>query len=137
MATVLLGNTSPVQAPVGTSVAVNGEQVAAPAPVESTLDEKTIVLVETPDFDSDGQAVPLDKKLAEVRHAFAVHSADQADWVEGHDEFFTLAVSQVFDCAVGRPDGWDAPAAPAAPSAPAAAPTASVVADVQVSPQEA
>lgn len=107
MATVLLGNVAPIQAPVGTSVAVNGEVVAAPEPVENTLGEKTIVLVETPDYDAEGQLIPLDRKLAEVRNAFALHAASPAAWVEGHDDFFNQAVSQVFGCPVGRPADWD------------------------------
>lgn len=138
MATVLLGNTSPIQAPVGTSVVINGEQVTAPEPVESTLAEKTIVLVETPDADAEGQTIPLDKRLAEIRSAFAVHSSAPAVWVEGHDEFFTQAVAQVFSCPIGRPDDWDAsPEAPEAVSAPESVPVAATVQEVPVTGQEA
>jgi hypothetical protein len=100
MATVLLGSTSPRQAPVGTSVAVNGE---ASEPVEDApVAGKSVVLIETPDDEG------LDKQLAEVRNAFRLHSHEDAAWVEGGDDFFAKAVSQVFNCPVGRPDDWDA-----------------------------
>lgn len=100
MATVLLGSTSPRQAPVGTSVSVNDE---APESVEDApTSGKSVVLIATP-VDQ-----PLDKKLAEVRNAFRLHSHEDAVWVEGHNDFFNQAVSQVFNCPVGRPDDWDA-----------------------------
>lgn len=107
MATVLLGSTSPQRPSEGTSTSVNGE------PVETTTDDlpsKTVVLIETPDTDVEGNPIPLDKKLSEIRNALALHSQNGAEWVEGVDEDFTKNVSQTFNCQVGRPDGWDDPA---------------------------
>jgi hypothetical protein len=100
MATVLLGSTSPRTAPEGTSVSVNNETVAVD---ENAPKGKSVVLIETP------QGAPLDKQLLEVRNAFALHSNSDAVWIEGHDEFFCKAVSQMFvDCKIGRPSDWDA-----------------------------
>ena len=106
MATVLLGSTSPQRPPEGTSASVNGE------PVETTtesLPSKTVVVIETPDTDIEGNPIPLDKKLSEIRNALSLHSQNGAEWVEGMDEDFTRAVSQTFNCSVGRPDGWNDP----------------------------
>lgn len=131
MATVYLGNNAPVQAPLGTSVKVNGE---SDGPAPEVLEGKTIVVIQTPDTDSEGNPIPLDKKLTEVRNAFAVHSAGSAVWVEGHDDFFNQAVAQVFGAQVGRPADWDAPEEPQEPvSTPAAVPT---VDQVEVTAQD-
>lgn len=104
MATILLGTTSPKSPPPGTSTSVNGESVEAPQ--DPNLPDQTVVLIETPDTDFDGVAVPLDKKLTEVRNAFVLHSGEGAAWVEGQDEDFVKNVSQVFNCKVGRPSNW-------------------------------
>lgn len=105
MATVLLGSEAPKAPAMGTQASVNGEATKNDETVQ--LPAKTVVLIDTPDLDDEGNKIPLDKKLQEIRNAFALHSDQGASWVEGADEGFTGAVSQVFDCEVGRPDGWD------------------------------
>jgi hypothetical protein len=105
MSTVLLGSEAPKAPELGTQASVNGEEVESDLNVD--LPARTIVLIDTPDFDADGNKVPLDKKLMEVRNAFALHSSDGASWVEGEESGFTGAVGQVFDCEVGRPNDWD------------------------------
>jgi hypothetical protein len=104
MATVLLGSESPKAPQSGTQANVNGE--AAKSDETVSLPERTLVLIDTPDVDAEGNKVPLDKRLQEIRNAFALHSESGAAWVEGEDENFTNSVSQVFDCPVGRPDSW-------------------------------
>jgi hypothetical protein len=140
MATVLLGTNSPKSAPLGTSASVNGEQV--PSQKGPNLPDHTVVLIETPDVDGAGNPVPLDKRLSEIRTAFALHSGEAAAWVEGSDVDFTKNVSQVFNCSVGRPSGWDTPQPVAEkPQEPAQAPaepqSVLPVQEVQVVAQEA
>lgn len=107
MATVFLGSTAPIAPAPGTQATVNG---AAPkSDPQAKLPAQTVVVIDTPDVDDYGNKVPLDKKLNEIRTAFSLHSENSAAWVEGADVGFTSAVSQVFDCPVGRPDKWDQP----------------------------
>lgn len=133
MATVLLGSESPKAPAEGTQTSVNGEEVKSDESVQ--LPARTIVLIDTPDVDLEGNKVPLDKKLMEIRTAFALHSDAPAKWVEGVNEGFTAAVSQVFDCPVGRPDNWDEeqeqPVQQAEPEQ-TEAPKAETVSEVQV-----
>lgn len=114
MATVYLGSTAPITPEPGTQATVNG---AAPKLNQNAdLPAQTIVIIDTPDLDDHGNKIPLDKKLNEIRTAFALHSEKSAAWVEGADQGFTSAVSQVFDCPVGRPNGWDTSPEPFATS---------------------
>lgn len=107
MALVLLGSDSPKTPATGLQVTVNGDAVSSE---DVDLPSRTTVLIETPDMDLQGQPIPLDKKLSEVRNAFALHSDGDAAWVEGIDVGFTDAVSQIFNCPIGRPQDWDASA---------------------------
>lgn len=104
MATVLLGNKSPIVTPPGTSVVVNGQ---APEQAVPDVPKQTIVIIDTPELDVEGNAIPLGKRLTEIRNAFRTHSDAEAAWVEGHDDFFTKAVAQEFSCPIGRPSDWD------------------------------
>lgn len=106
MSTVLLGSEAPKAPAQGAQASVNNEGVKSDESV--SLPARTAVLIDTPDLDSEGNKIPLDKKLLEIRNAFALHSDKTASWVEGTEKGFTDAVSQVFDCKVGRPDDWDA-----------------------------
>ena len=127
MPTVLLGNTSPIELPQGTTAIVNDEVGERSA----SIGGKTEVLIVTPDDQ------PLDKKLVEVRNAFRMHSTDDAVWVEGSDEFFNEAVAQSFGCSIGRPSDWNASESTQEPvSAPEGAVAAPVVADVNVTAEE-
>lgn len=107
MASVLLGSTTPRDAALGTSVSVNGE--SAKEDNGTNMPEQTVVLIDTPEVDNEGNTIPLDKQLTEIREAFALHSKEPAAWVEGTDEEFTKMVSKVFGCDVNRPDAWDPP----------------------------
>jgi hypothetical protein len=101
MATVLLGSNAPLAPAIGLQATKNGERPQSDP--NAKLPSQTMVIIDTPDTDDFGRKIPLDKKLNEVRSAFALHSKEPASWVEGADEGFTSAVSQVFDCQVGRP----------------------------------
>lgn len=106
MATVFLGNTSPRNVPEGTQVHVNDEHVGGDQgePVQG----KTIVVIETPDFDAEGKKVGIGKKLLEIKNAFRVHSVEGVPaWVEAHDQDFAQTVADEFGCDVGRPEDWD------------------------------
>jgi hypothetical protein len=99
MPSVLLGNTSSKTPAPG--VAVNGEGESTP------LEGKTILHIDTPDFDAYDKPISLDKQLGEVRFAFGIHSDGGPAWVEGGDAFFAQAVARSFNCPIGRPTDWD------------------------------
>jgi hypothetical protein len=130
MSTVLLGSEAPKAPELGTQATVNGEE--AKSDQSTNLPERTVVIIDTPDFDTEGNKVPLDKKLMEIRNAFALHSSDAAAWVEGADDVFTGAVSQVFDCEVGRPGDWK----PAAEEPEAQQEGTPTVSQVEVNPDD-
>lgn len=113
MATVFLGNTSPVDVPLGIQVHVNGESSEEHEAQPSKL-HKTIVVIDTPDHDSEGKKIPMSKKLLEIRNAFKLHSADEkAAWVESHDDGLAKLLAEDFDVEIGRPKDWDGASAKA------------------------
>jgi hypothetical protein len=106
MATIVLGNTAPVQ-----PVKVDDKTDAITRVARPDLGN-TITTFEVPDSVGIGVA------LQTVSSVFASHHSDAPPaWVESDDKVVAEALSRQFGCPVGRPNDWDeTPVAPAEPA---------------------
>jgi hypothetical protein len=100
MATIVLGNTAPIEARKIKSDSLEVTRI----PIANSEATTTF---STPGHLGVGEA------LQTVSAVFKSHHSDATPaWVESDDVLFADALSKEFGCPIGRPDGWGSAEAP-------------------------